>query len=159
MWGTLDDRKREARKGVLNLISAGEVPNPEALAGALGVSAAAARQLLDGLVAKGFAVRDAANGAIAAAYPLSVRPTRHRVTLESGPMVHALCAVDALGVSPLFGVSVAIEARCPHCEQAIRLLVQKSQILSREPPSAVLWYSMADLLEKRVEGLNLSKEH
>ncbi len=159
MWGTLNGREREARRAVLTLISAGRAPNREALAGALGVSPAAARRLLNGLVAKGFAVRETVNGAIAAAYPLSVRPTRHRVTLGSGPKVHALCAVDALGVSPLFGASVTIESRCPHCDRIIRLDVHNGEVVKKDPPTAVLWYSMADLLEKRVEGLNLSREH
>ncbi len=159
MWGTLDDGERRARKVILNLIAGGKIPSPEMLAGALACSAAVARRLLDGLAAKGFVVRDAETGGITAAYPLSIAPTRHRVILETGQAVHALCAVDALGVSPLFGVSAAIEARCPHCEQTVLLHVEAGDIVKREPTGAVLWYSMADLLEKRVEGLNLSAEH
>lgn len=73
--------------------------------------------------------------------------------------MHALCAMDALGISPLFGVATAIETRCPHCERTIRLEVHDGDIRRRQPSSAVLWYSMAELLEKRVEGLNLSAEH
>jgi len=159
MWGTLDDREREAREALLSLIAAGRVVDAESLGQALGCSPAASSQLLDALAAKGFVVRDGAHGGIAAAYPLSTRPTRHRVTLADGRTAYALCAVDALGVSPLLRASAAIETRCPHCEQPIGLEVHEGEVRRREPPTAVLWYSMADLLEKRVEGLNLSAEH
>jgi hypothetical protein len=64
-----------------------------------------------------------------------------------------------LGVSPLFGVSATIEARCPHCERIIRLDVHDAEVMDKDPSTAVLWYSMADLLEKRIEGLNLAAEH
>lgn len=159
MWGDLDDREREARKAVVNLIAGGAVPNVETLAEALVCSHAAARHFLDALVAKGFVVQDGAHGGIVAAYPLSVRPTRHRVALGTGQKVYALCAMDALGVSPFFGVSAAIESRCPHCEGPIHLDVRGGEVTRRDPPTTVLWYGMADLLEKRIEGLNLSAEH
>lgn len=158
MWGTLDDREREARKVVLNLIRKGKAPEADLLAVDLRCPRADAAALLDALVAKGYVVRDEARG-ITAAYPLSVRPTHHRVTLGGSQAVYALCAVDALGVSPLFGVSAAIETRCPHCEQPIGLEVHEGEVRRREPSTAVLWYSLAALLEQRVEGLNLSAEH
>lgn len=158
MWGDLDDRERETRKAVVSLIAEGKTPGAEALAEALGGSRAASAQLLDALAGKGFVVRDAADS-IVAAYPLSVRPTRHRVTLGTGQKVYALCAMDALGVSPFFGVSAAIESRCPHCEGPIHLEMRDGEVTRRDPPSTVLWYSRAELLEKRIEGLNLSAEH
>ncbi len=159
MWGTLDDRERAAREAVLSLIREGKAPDADLLAVDLGRTRAEAGALLDALVAKGCVVRDAVSGHITAAYPLSTQPTRHRVTLAGGQTVHALCAVDALGVSPVFGLSAAIEARCPHCERILRLEVADGEVRSRDPSSAVIWYSMADLLERRVEGLNLSAEH
>ena len=159
MWGTLDDREREARRAVISLIAGGKAPGAEALAEALGCSRAASTELLDALVDKGFVVRGGTEGSIVAAYPLSARPTRHRVTLAGGRRVHALCAMDALGTSQLFGTSAAIESSCPHCGQTVRLEVQDGEVQQRDPSTAVLWYSRADLLEKRIEGLNLSAEH
>jgi|SRR3990170_2895104 len=158
MWGTLDDREREARKAVLRLISGDKTPDMDLLAEVLECNRDDAGRLLEALEAKGYVVRDGVHG-ITAAYPLSVRPTRHRVTLENGRSVYALCGVDALGVSPLFGLSAAIEARCPHCERTIRLDVQGDEVVKKDPSTAVLWYSMAELLEKPIEGLNLSAEH
>jgi hypothetical protein len=43
-------------------------------------------------------VRDP-NGEPLAAYPFSAAPTPHRLTLGAGVSVHAMCAIDALGVS------------------------------------------------------------
>lgn len=159
MWGTLDDREREARKAVLNLILGGRLPEPEAIAEVLGCPASAAKALVDALSAKGFVVREGSAGAIVAAYPLSVRATPHRVRLQTGQTAYALCAMDALGVSPLFDAGAAIESRCPHCELPIHLEVQEGEIRRQEPATAVLWYGLADLLENPVEGLDLSADH
>ncbi len=158
MWGTLDDREREARRAVLTHIAEGRVPDAGSLAVALACTSAEAARLLDVLVEKGYVVRDVGQE-IVAAYPFSVRPTRNRVLLGNGRWIHALCAVDALGVSPLFGMPARIEARCPHCEGAILLEIVDGEVRNRDPASAVLWYSMADLLEKRIEGLDLAAEH
>jgi hypothetical protein len=39
-------------------------------------------------------------GKIIAAYPFSIKPTRHRVELENGVTVFAICAINALGIPP-----------------------------------------------------------
>ena len=159
MWSDLDDREREARRAVVTLIAAGVAPDVESLAESLGCPPADARRVLDALAAKGCVLRDQADGGICAAYPLSTRPTRHCVTLGRDQRVHALCAMDALGVSPLFGTPAVIESTCPHCQQAIRLAVRKGRVRDMHPPTAALWYARADLLEGPVEGVNLSLEH
>ncbi len=41
---------------------------------------------------------DPATGMVSVAYPFSGRPTPHRVELAGGPTVHAMCALDALGI-------------------------------------------------------------
>src|SRR6266545_2053225 len=41
---------------------------------------------------------DPATARIRVAYPFSGRPTPHRVELAGGPTVHAMCALDALGI-------------------------------------------------------------
>ena len=158
MWSGLNDREREARRAVVTLIAAGVAPDEAALTEALGCPQAAAAARLNALVAKGCISRDEGHGGIVAAYPLSTRPTRHRVTPAGGRRVHALCAMDALGVSPLFATASAIESTCPHCERGIRLEVWDGQVRRVDPPSTALWYARADLLERPIEGLNLSVE-
>jgi hypothetical protein len=49
------------------------------------------------------AIRLWPGGEIAAAYPFSTTPTRHRVRIDSGVEVYAMCAIDALGISPMLG--------------------------------------------------------
>lgn len=41
---------------------------------------------------------DQAAGRVRVAYPFSGEPTAHRVTLAGGPTLHAMCALDALGI-------------------------------------------------------------
>ncbi|BAX97224.1 alkylmercury lyase [Mycobacteroides stephanolepidis] len=42
-------------------------------------------------------------GRISSAYPFSGTPTAHRVTIDGGVEVYAMCAVDALGISAMLG--------------------------------------------------------
>lgn len=43
------------------------------------------------------------NGVVAVAYPFSGTPTPHRVRLDGLPAVHAMCAIDALGLPAMAG--------------------------------------------------------
>jgi len=52
-------------------------------------------------------------GRITAAYPFSALPTRHRVQIACRATVFAMCAIDALGISAMTGVPVAIESTDP----------------------------------------------
>jgi hypothetical protein len=67
---------------------------------------------------------DPATARIRVAYPFSGRPTPHRVELAGGPTVHAMCALDALGIpqmtrrdgrvsstDPASGRPIAVEVR------------------------------------------------
>ena len=66
-------------------------------------------------------------GAIAVAYPFSVHPTRHRVRILDGPDVHAMCAVDALGISPMLGAETEISSTDPLTAQPITVQVADGQ--------------------------------
>ena len=65
---------------------------------------------------------DLAAGRVRVAYPFSGPPTQHRVELADGPTVHAMCALDALGIplmtrrvgrirsaDPISGQSITVE--------------------------------------------------
>lgn len=60
------------------------------------------------------------DGEVTGAYPFSAEATPHRVLVDDRE-VHAMCAVDALAISPMFHLPVVIESRCHVSEQAIRL--------------------------------------
>jgi hypothetical protein len=54
-------------------------------------------------------VHRGADDEITVAYPFSGRPTAHRVRFPGGHEVEAMCAIDALGIAPMFGEPIEIE--------------------------------------------------
>jgi alkylmercury lyase len=57
---------------------------------------------------------------ITVAYPFSGRPTAHRVRFAGGQEVDATCAIDALGIAPLFGEPIEVASRDPLSGDAIQ---------------------------------------
>lgn len=161
MWGSLTTKERLTRRTLLRLmLTTGRGPSLKALASRLEVSESAAAKLLSALERKGFLVRDQRSNTITAAYPLSIRPTHYRLTLkERGRQRYAMCAIDALGVGPLFGVAVIVNATCPQCGRSIRIHVEENQIVAVKPIGAVVWDGLPDLLTKQESNLNLAKTH
>jgi hypothetical protein len=56
------------------------------------------------------AIRLAPDEQIAVAYPFSAQPTRHRVRVADRTDVYAMCAIDALGISPMLRVDTLISS-------------------------------------------------
>ena len=83
-------------------------------------------------------VHRAANGEIAVAYPFSGRPTAHRVRFPDGHEVHAMCAIDALGIAQMFGETIEIESRDPLGGDEIRARVAPDGSAEWSPDSAVV---------------------
>lgn len=161
MWGSLTTQERLARRTLLGLIlTTGRGPSLKVLASRLEISESAAAKLLSALERKGFLVRDQHSNTITAAYPLSIRPTQHRVTLKgTRQRRYALCAIDALGVGPLFGVAVIVNATCPQCGRSIRIHVEESRIAAVKPAGVVVWDGLPDLLTKQEPNLGLVETH
>jgi hypothetical protein len=65
----------------------------------------------DSALAREDLVHRGADGEIAVAYPFSGTPTAHRVRFPDGHEVDAMCAIDALGIAPMFGKAIEIESR------------------------------------------------
>jgi hypothetical protein len=57
--------------------------------------------------------RDPATGAITVAYPFSGVPTAHVVTAVGGKPVHAMCAIDALGIPFMLGRDATVVSSDP----------------------------------------------
>jgi hypothetical protein len=70
-----------------------------------------------------------------------------------------MCAIDALGVGPLFGVAVTVRATCPHCGRSIRIHVEENQIVAVTPAGVVVWDGLPELLTKQEPNLNLAKTY
>jgi hypothetical protein len=83
-------------------------------------------------------VHRGADGAIAVAYPFSGRPTAHRVRFSTGHEVDAMCAIDALGIAPMFGQRIDVESRDPVSGEQIRAWVTPDGAAEWSPESAVV---------------------
>jgi hypothetical protein len=78
-------------------------------------------------------------GEIAVAYPFSGRPTAHRVRFPSGHETHAMCAIDALGIAPMFAEPITVESRDPLTGEGIEVRVAQNGDADWSPPAAVVF--------------------
>lgn len=60
-------------------------------------------------------------GVVTVAYPFSGRATPHRVTLPGGSQVHAMCAIDALGIPAMLHQPATITSVDPQTGEAVRV--------------------------------------
>ena len=89
-------------------------------------------------------VRRGSDGEIAVAYPFSGRPTAHRVRFPGGHEVDAMCAIDALGIAPMFGEPIEIASRDPVSGDAIEARVAPDGTADWSPRSAVVVAGVLD---------------
>jgi hypothetical protein len=80
----------------------------------------------------------ASDGEIAVAYPFSGRPTPHRVRFSTGHEVDAMCALDALGIAPMFDEAIEIGSRDPVTDERIEVRLAPGGDGSWEPQSVVV---------------------
>jgi hypothetical protein len=78
------------------------------------------------------------DGEITVAYPFSGRPTAHRVHYPGGQDVDAMCAIDALGIAPIFGEQIEVASRDPVSGDEIRARVAPDGAAEWWPRSAVV---------------------
>lgn len=84
------------------------------------------------------------DGEITVAYPFSGRPTAHRVRFPSGHQVDAMCAIDALGIAPMFGEPIEITSRDPLSGDEVRAQLTPDGDAAWQPDSAVVLTGAAD---------------
>ena len=78
-----------------------------------------------------------ADGHLAGAFPLSAVPTRHQVRIADGPVLHAMCAVDALGIPAMLARPGVVISADPATGQAVTVQVGRGGI-DVDPPTAVV---------------------
>lgn len=83
---------------------------------------------LDELEKKGLFLRKRGTQEIVSIYPLSLKPTQHQITLEYGPRLFAMCAVDALGMPIMFNKNVRIISRCEECREKMFFEIRNGEI-------------------------------
>ena len=84
------------------------------------------------------------DGEIAVAYPFSGRPTAHRVTFASERQAYAMCAIDALGIAPMFDEPIEIRSCDPLTLGEVRGRLEPGGSGSWEPASTVVVAGVAD---------------
>jgi hypothetical protein len=76
-------------------------------------------------------------GRIRAAYPFSGVPTAHVVSIEGGPTVYAMCAIDALGIADMLGRDTVISSTDPFSGEQIAVTVRDGHATWRPSTSVV----------------------
>jgi hypothetical protein len=84
------------------------------------------------------------DGEITVAYPFSGPPTAHRVRFPDGHEAHAMCAIDALGIAPMFQKPVEIRSRDPLSGTAFHAKVAPDGVATWEPDTAVVVAGVLD---------------
>lgn len=74
---------------------------------------------------------------------LSLKPTRHRVTIR-GRSLFTWCAFDTLFAPEILGVPVTVASTCPASDTPIRLTVTPKAVTRIEPETAVLSFVTPD---------------
>ncbi|WP_411144819.1 organomercurial lyase [Streptomyces sp. x-80] len=97
---------------VRHFAATGTAPEPGVLEPVAATAGRTAVEVLDELAREDFLTLDA-HGRIAAAYPFSAAPTRHRVRITGGAEVWSMCAIDALGIPAMLGRDAVISSTDP----------------------------------------------
>lgn len=102
----LDPALRDAHRKLLRVfLETGRPPTGRDWAGGIGAVEAVAALSEHKLV-----VTDS-HGEVTGAYPFTVEPREHRVTTRFGE-VRAMCAIDALAVSPMYDLPATVHSKC-----------------------------------------------
>lgn len=69
------------------------------------------------------------DGSISGAYPFTLTETDHTVTV-GGVMVHAMCSLDAIAVSPAFDVEATVGSRCAVTDVSVEIRMAGSDVVA-----------------------------
>lgn len=106
----LDPAEKTVHQAILRSFArTGSPPPLDELDGVVTGSGRTTREVLAALHERD-AIRLAPGGRVAVAYPFSVTPTSHRVRIGDAVDVYAMCAIDALGISPMLDRDTRIES-------------------------------------------------
>jgi hypothetical protein len=120
----------------------GRGPAPGALEAAAAQAGLTARQVLAELAAADVLGLDD-DGGIWMCYPFSGVPTPHVVAIAAGPQVHAMCAIDALGIPPMLGADAVISSADPVTGALVTVAFRGGEA-TWSPDSAVVFVGRRD---------------
>lgn len=117
------------------LVLQGRSPTHEALASVLGDQSI--EEALQRLGSEDLVVLDAKGQYPLGAYPVTLENTAHKISVN-GHTIHAMCALDAVSVGPMFNADVVIESQCHVSQTPIILHMQGDSILHVQPSAEVM---------------------
>ncbi len=130
----LPEAERRLHRQILRSFAhEGRPPTVTECAGFLGVDDAGgflARLAKDDLI-----VLDA-DGSIEGAYPFTTSRTAHRVGLM-GRTVHAMCALDALAMAPMFDAASVVDSRCEVEGTSLRIEQSGGELVAASPAGSI----------------------
>jgi hypothetical protein len=88
-------------------------------------------------------------GRLLAAYPFSPAPTPHRVSLPT-TSVHAMCAIDALGMPFMLDSDAVITSTDPHTGEPVQVTVTGGKVRF-QPPDAVVVHAATPATGRSVD--------
>jgi hypothetical protein len=116
-WQGYTPAEDAVRHAILELYrDLGRAPSPEEIARRADTGPDQVRPLLKRLAARDLIVLE--DDEIIGAYPLTDRPSEHRVVIADREL-HAMCAIDALGVGAMYQADTMINSRCRLCHAPI----------------------------------------
>ena len=134
----LTPSERELHRSILRALAEGRhvtAPELSELGAAQGLDADSALAVLE---ANDLVHLDPVSGAVRVAYPFSTTPTRHRVSLDGGAEVFAMCAIDALGIPAMTGGSAEIRSQDPSTGAPIEIALEPSGAGEWRPAQAMV---------------------
>lgn len=140
-WRDFTPGEDRCRQAIMeHYLEQGRPPTLSRLAVKTGLSEHDVRDALVRLKGRDLLLYDAQAATIQGAYPLTESETEHKVRLGE-VVVHAMCAIDALGVGRMARRDVVIESRCRATRQPIRIATAGGgrRLGTVTPESAVVW--------------------
>lgn len=122
----------------------GRPPSPAEIGEEIDLASDQVRAHLAELQAHDLLGANQATGEIVYVYPFTTYATEHRVNLH-GHILHALCAIDALGVGGMSRTDVTITSSCRLCQMPIDIgtAIAGHAIGNAQPADTVVWYDLA----------------
>ena len=143
-WEGYDEGEDRVRRAILEHYAlSGRAPSLARLAEVTAFAPEKVRGIVHGLRERDLVVME--GEAIVGAYPLTNRRTEHTVHVGEHA-VHAMCAIDALGVGKMVGRDVEIDSSCRASGAPIRVATggNGTVVESISPATAVVWSGIRD---------------
>jgi len=143
-WQDYTAAEDAVRREILELYrDLGRAPSPEEIARRADTGPDQVRPLLKRLAARDLIVLE--DDEIIGAYPLTDRPSEHRVVIADREL-HAMCAIDALGVGAMYRTDATITSRCRLCHAPIDIATGDGGrcLATLSPAGAVVFAAVGD---------------